>query len=168
MTVIKLTVYGYVILYHKSNLVYTGFFPQFVIFQQNNNAQTSMLVFVMSRCTIIFLIHPLKQKWLGVMLIQKCNNMNHAVFIKTLALMVSQNFVFLNHHEAKKLFMSDRGTAFTSHTFKNFCHECGTKHVFKCSSYTEAGPMANVKELTEPYSMPFINYLHWKTVHLRN
>ena len=40
---------GYVILYHKSNLVYTVFFPQFLIFQQNNTAQTSVLIFFMSR-----------------------------------------------------------------------------------------------------------------------
>ena len=26
--------YGYVILYHKNNLVYTDFFPQFLIFQK--------------------------------------------------------------------------------------------------------------------------------------
>ena len=37
------------ILYHKSNLVYTGFFPQFLIFQQNNSAETSRLIFFMSR-----------------------------------------------------------------------------------------------------------------------
>ena len=37
------------ILYHKSNLVYTGFFPQFLIFQQNNNAKMSMLIFFTSR-----------------------------------------------------------------------------------------------------------------------
>ena len=35
--------------YHKSNLVYTGFFPQFLIFQQNNSTQTSVLIFFMSR-----------------------------------------------------------------------------------------------------------------------
>ena len=28
------------ILYHKSNLVYTIFFPQFLIFQKNNSAET--------------------------------------------------------------------------------------------------------------------------------
>ena len=33
------------ILYHKSNLVYTVVFPQFLIFQQNNSAQTSVLIF---------------------------------------------------------------------------------------------------------------------------
>ena len=27
-------------MYHKSNLVYAGFFPQFFIFQKNNNAET--------------------------------------------------------------------------------------------------------------------------------
>ena len=36
-------------LYHKSNLIYTGFFPQFLIFQQNNNAQTSVLIFFTSQ-----------------------------------------------------------------------------------------------------------------------
>ena len=36
-------------LYHKSNLVYTVFFPQFIIFQQNNSAQTSVLIFFTSR-----------------------------------------------------------------------------------------------------------------------
>ena len=39
----------YVILYYKSNLVYTGFFRQFLIFQQNNSAQTSALIFYTSR-----------------------------------------------------------------------------------------------------------------------
>ena len=33
------------ILYHKSNLVYIVVFPQFLIFQQNNSAQTSVLIF---------------------------------------------------------------------------------------------------------------------------
>ena len=33
------------ILYHKSNLVYTGFFLQFLIFQQKNSTQTSVLIF---------------------------------------------------------------------------------------------------------------------------
>ena len=37
------------ILYHKSNLAYTVVFPQFLIFQQNNSAQTSVLIFFMSR-----------------------------------------------------------------------------------------------------------------------
>ena len=37
------------ILYHKSNLVYTVVFPQFLIFQQNNIAQTSVLIFFTSR-----------------------------------------------------------------------------------------------------------------------
>ena len=37
------------ILYHKSNLVYTVFFPQFWIFQQNNSALTSVLIFFTSR-----------------------------------------------------------------------------------------------------------------------
>ena len=37
------------ILYHKSNLVYTVVFPQFLIFQQNNSAQTSVLIFFTSR-----------------------------------------------------------------------------------------------------------------------
>ena len=37
------------ILYHKSNLVYTIVFPQFLIFQPNNSAQTSMLIFFTSR-----------------------------------------------------------------------------------------------------------------------
>ena len=31
-----------------SNLVYTVFFPQFLIFQQNNSAQTSVLIFFKS------------------------------------------------------------------------------------------------------------------------
>ena len=34
---------------HKSNLVYTIFFPQFLIFLQNNSAQTSVLIFFTSR-----------------------------------------------------------------------------------------------------------------------
>ena len=37
------------ILRHKSNLVYTVIFPQFLIFQQNNSAQTSVLIFFTSR-----------------------------------------------------------------------------------------------------------------------
>ena len=37
------------ILYHKSNLAYTVIFPQFLIFQQNNSAQTSVLIFFTSR-----------------------------------------------------------------------------------------------------------------------
>ena len=32
------------ILYHDSNLVYTVFCPQFLTFQQNNSAQTSVLI----------------------------------------------------------------------------------------------------------------------------
>ena len=31
--------------YHKSNLVYAGFFPQFLIFHKNNSAQTFMIIF---------------------------------------------------------------------------------------------------------------------------
>ena len=38
-----------VILYHKSNLVYTVVFLQFSIFQQNNSAQTSVLISFTSR-----------------------------------------------------------------------------------------------------------------------
>ena len=30
----------YLILYHKSNLVYTDVFPQLLIFQKNNSAET--------------------------------------------------------------------------------------------------------------------------------
>ena len=37
------------ILCHKSNLVYTVVLPQFLIFQQNNSAQTSVLIFFTSR-----------------------------------------------------------------------------------------------------------------------
>ena len=36
-------------LYHKSNLVYTVVFPRFLIFQQNNSAQTPVLIFFTSR-----------------------------------------------------------------------------------------------------------------------
>ena len=36
------------ILYHKSNLVYTSFFLQCLIFEQNNSAQTSMFRFLIS------------------------------------------------------------------------------------------------------------------------
>ena len=61
--------------------------------------------------------------------------------------MVSQNFVFLNQHEAQNCLchqgftgpfavfevstriITDRGTAFTSHIFKNFCQEYSIKHV---------------------------------------
>ena len=37
------------ILYHKSNLFYTVVFPEFLIFQQNNSTQTSVLIFFTSR-----------------------------------------------------------------------------------------------------------------------
>ena len=37
------------ILYHKSNLVYTVVLPQFLIFQQNNSTQTSVLIFFTPR-----------------------------------------------------------------------------------------------------------------------
>ena len=37
------------ILYHKSNLVYAVVFPQCLIFQQNNSAQISVLIFFTSR-----------------------------------------------------------------------------------------------------------------------
>ena len=37
------------ILYRKSNLGYIIVFPQFLIFQQNNSAQTSVLIFFTSR-----------------------------------------------------------------------------------------------------------------------
>ena len=37
------------VLYHKSNLVYIVVFPQFLIFQQNNSTQTSVLIFFTSR-----------------------------------------------------------------------------------------------------------------------
>ena len=46
--------YGYVILYHKSNLVYTGLFPQFLIFQQNNSVQASVLILFTSRYALLF------------------------------------------------------------------------------------------------------------------
>ena len=42
------------ILYHKSNLVYTVVFPEFLIFQQNNSAQTSVLIFFTSRHNYFF------------------------------------------------------------------------------------------------------------------
>ena len=38
-----------VILYHKKNLVYTVDFLQFLIFQQDNSAQTQVLIFFSSR-----------------------------------------------------------------------------------------------------------------------
>ena len=34
---------------HKRNLIYTVVFPQFLIFQQNNSAQTSVLIFFTCR-----------------------------------------------------------------------------------------------------------------------
>ena len=42
------------ILYHKSNLIYIIVFPQFLIFQQNNSAQTSLLIFFTSRHYYLF------------------------------------------------------------------------------------------------------------------
>ena len=36
-------------LYHKSNLFYTVVLPQFLIFQKNNSAETSVLIFFTSR-----------------------------------------------------------------------------------------------------------------------
>ena len=44
----------YVILYHKSNLVYTVVFPQFLIFQQTNSAQTSVSIFFTSQHYYLF------------------------------------------------------------------------------------------------------------------
>ena len=38
--IICLSSSGYVILYHKGDLVYTVVFPQFLIFQKNNSAET--------------------------------------------------------------------------------------------------------------------------------
>ena len=46
--------YSNVILYHKSNLIYTVVFPQFLIFQQNNSVQTSVLIFFTSRNYYLF------------------------------------------------------------------------------------------------------------------
>ena len=37
------------ILYYKSNLVYTVVFTQFLIFQQNNSAEMSVLIFFTAR-----------------------------------------------------------------------------------------------------------------------
>ena len=34
--------------YYKSNLVYADFSPEFLIFQKNNSAQTSVIIFFMS------------------------------------------------------------------------------------------------------------------------
>ena len=42
------------ILYHKRNLIFTGFFPQFLIFQQNNSAQSSVLIFFTSQYYYFF------------------------------------------------------------------------------------------------------------------
>ena len=42
------------ILYHKSNLIYTVVFSPFLIFQQNNSAQTSVLIFFTSRHNYFF------------------------------------------------------------------------------------------------------------------
>ena len=47
--VVKNELIVHVILYHKSNLVYTVVFPHFLIFQQNNSAQTLVLIFFTSR-----------------------------------------------------------------------------------------------------------------------
>ena len=44
----------HVILYYKNNLVYTFFFPQFLIFQHNNSAQTSVLISFTSRYYYFF------------------------------------------------------------------------------------------------------------------
>ena len=40
---------GHVILYHKGNSVYIVFFPQFLIFQKYNSAQTSVLILFTSQ-----------------------------------------------------------------------------------------------------------------------
>ena len=45
---------GHVIHCHKSNLVYTVVFPQFLIFLQNNSPQTSVLIFFTSRYYYFF------------------------------------------------------------------------------------------------------------------
>ena len=42
------------ILYHKTKLVYTAVFPQFLIFQQNNSAKTSVLISFTSRLYYFF------------------------------------------------------------------------------------------------------------------
>ena len=41
-------------IYHDRNLVYTDVFPQFLIFQQNNSAQTSVLICFTSRHYFFF------------------------------------------------------------------------------------------------------------------
>ena len=53
------------VLYHKRNLVYTIDFPQFLIFQQNNSAQTSVLIFFTSRHYYFFEKLKIVQKQLG-------------------------------------------------------------------------------------------------------
>ena len=53
----------YVILYNESNLVYTGIFSQFLIFQQNNSAQTSWLIFFTSRHYYFFEKLKIVQKY---------------------------------------------------------------------------------------------------------
>ena len=50
----KFLLYGHVILYHKSNLVYIVVFPQFSIFQKNNSAETSVSIFFTSRHYYLF------------------------------------------------------------------------------------------------------------------
>ena len=35
---------GHVVLYHKSNLVYKGFFSQFAIFRENNKALSKLIL----------------------------------------------------------------------------------------------------------------------------
>ena len=63
---------GYMILYHKSNLVYTGFFPQLLSFEENNSVETSILIFFTEKqlckliCSYGKVSHPLKaMKLLG-------------------------------------------------------------------------------------------------------
>ena len=53
------------ILYHKSNLVYTVVFPQFLIFQQHNSDQTSVLIFFTSRHYYFFERLKIVEKKLG-------------------------------------------------------------------------------------------------------
>ena len=90
------------ILYHKSNLVYTVVFPQFLIFQQNNSAQTSMLIFFTSRHYYVFKKLKIVEKQLGKL---NCFNGKVSHTLKILFTEVKSNLVISITGIEKKLFV---------------------------------------------------------------
>ena len=79
------------ILYHKSNLVYIVVFPQFLSFQQNNSAETLMLIFFKSRHYSFFE----KLKIVEKKLCFRINYLNHRV---------RRNFILYFHNKFQSVF----------------------------------------------------------------